>query len=70
MMEVVRTGVAAAAGSEFKDMDEVVAEAGADSVWVWAGGFCRYGIKERTLCSAFAGVILVHYQTSVLSSDC
>ncbi len=29
-------------------------------VCVCVGGFCRYGIKESTLCSAAAGDMLCH----------
>jgi hypothetical protein len=60
-MELVRTGVDNAVGSLFTDRVDVPAETGADPVCVCVGGFCRYGMKDITLCSATAGEMLAHH---------
>lgn len=60
-MEFVLTGVVALAGSAFMEDVDAWAETGAEPVCVCVGGFWRYGMKERTLCSATAGEMLDHH---------
>lgn len=63
-MELVRAGAESLDGSVFTDMEEPTVEVGAEPVCMCVGGFWRYGMKERTLCSASAGEMLAHYSCS------
>lgn len=60
-MEVVCTGADMLAESVSTSIVDWRADAGADPVCVWVGGFWRYGTKARTLCSAVAGGTLAHH---------
>jgi hypothetical protein len=42
-------------------MEDPALDVGAEPVCMCVSGFWRYGMKERTLCSASAGVMFAHY---------
>lgn len=53
-------GASASKAGRLVELDER-GEAGVMPVSVWVGGFCRYGMKERTRCSVTAGERSAHH---------